>query len=214
MAWYDGATRTVELNARTAISYRSGKPTVTIYRPLIRDPQNTFDPMAVLGTDPAVDDTNATVTWYAVDHVTSYEVSRSSESSGWLSTIAGTVPSVTSTSATIQHDASEQMTLTVTVIPEYVDKNGDTQQLSNLASTATLAIGPVGEDAQAESEPAIDTPPPDCVSDAILNKVRHYYEINQHRVPVTARTGGDLSDANLTPFTATEARVRESTWFV
>ena len=65
------------------------------------------------------------------------------------------------------------MTLTVTVIPEYIDKNGDTQQLSNLASTATLGIGPVGEDAQAESKPAIDTPPPDCVSDALLAKVRH-----------------------------------------
>ncbi len=105
------------------------------------------------------------------------------------------------------------MTLTVTVIPEYVDKNGDTQQLSNLASTATLDIGPVGQDAQAESEPAIDTPPPDCVSDAILNKVRHYYNINKHRALATSRISGDLSDANLTPFTAAEARVRESKWF-
>ena len=117
------------------------------------------------------------------------------------------------TSATIQHDASELRPLTVTVTPECVDKNGDTQQLSNLASTATLDIGPVGQDAQAESEPANVPPPPDCVSDAILNKVGHYYDINQHRVPVTARTGGDLSDANLTPFTAAEARVRESKWF-
>ena len=93
--------------------------------------------------------------------------------------------------------------------PEYVDKDGQTQQLSNLASTATLDIGPVGQDAQAESEPANVTPPPDCVSDAILNKVRHYYDINKHRAPVTARIGGDLSDANLTPFTAAEVKERE-----
>ena len=79
MAWYDGATRTLELNARTAISYRSGKPTVTISRPLIRDPQNTFDPMAVLGTDPAVDDASVSVTWDAVEHSTSYAVSWSVE---------------------------------------------------------------------------------------------------------------------------------------
>ena len=112
------------------------------------------------------------------------------------------------------------MTLTVTVTPEYVDKNGDTQQLSNLAGTATLDIGPVGQDAQAESAQAIATPPPDCVSDTLLNKVRHYYDINKHRAPGYGENWrrvllafGDLSDANLTPFTAADARVQESRWF-
>ena len=168
----------------------------------------------------AVDDASVSVTWDAVEHATSYEVSWSAESSDSVTAIAGTLPSVTSTSSPIQHDASERMTLTVTVTPEYVDKNGDTQQLSNLAGTATLDVGPVGQDAQAESVQAIVTPPPDCVSDTLLNKVRHYYDINKHRAPGYGQNWrrvllafGDLSDANLTPFTATDARVRESRWF-
>ena len=168
----------------------------------------------------AVDDASASVTWDAVVHATSYEVSWSAESSDSLNAVAGTLPSVTGTSATIQHDASEPMTLAVTVTPEYADKNGDTKQLGNLAGTATLDVGPVRQDAQAESEPAIVTPPPDCVSDKLLAKVRHYYDINKHRTPGHGQNWrrvliafGDLSDANLTPFTATEARVRESRWF-
>ena len=176
----------------------------------------------------AVDDASVSVTWDAVEHATSYEVSWSAESSDSLSALAGTLPSVSGTSATIQHDASERMTLTVTVTPEFVDKNGDTQQLSSLAGTATLEVGPVGQDAQVESaqaeqdgsEPAIVTPPPDCVSESLLNKVRHYYDINKHRAPGHGKNWrrvllafGDLSDANLTPFTAAEAKVRESRWF-
>ena len=131
----------------------------------------------------AVDDSSVSVTWDGVEHATSYDVSWSAESSDSLSALAGTLPSVSGTSATIQHDASERMTLTVTVTPEFVDKNGDTQQLSSLAGTATLDVGPVGQDAQAESAPAIVTPPPDCVSESLLNKVRRYYDINKHRAP-------------------------------
>ena len=168
----------------------------------------------------AVDDASVSVTWDAVEHATSYEVSWSAESSDSLTALAGTLPSVSGTSATIQHDASERMTLTVTVTPEYVDKNGDTKQLSNLAGTATLDVGPVGQDAQAESAPAGATPPPDCVSESLLNKVRHYYDINKHRAPGYGQNWrrvllafGDLWDADLTPFTAAEAKVRESRWF-
>ena len=168
----------------------------------------------------AVDDASASVTWDAVEHATSYEVSWSAESSDSQSAIAGTLPSVASTSATIQHDASEPMTLTVTVTPEYVDKHGDTKQLSDLAGTATLDIGPVGQDAQVESAQAMATPPADCISESLLNKVRHYYDINKHRAPGYGQNWrrvllafGDLSDTNLTPFTAAEARVRESRWF-
>ena len=55
MAWYDGTTRTVELSSQTAVWYRSGKPPVTIRWVLIRDPQGTFDPQALLCTDPSAD---------------------------------------------------------------------------------------------------------------------------------------------------------------
>ena len=111
----------------------------------------------------AMDDASVSVTWDAVEHATSYEVSWLAESRVSLNAIAGTLPSVTGTTAAIQHDASVQMTLTVTVRPKYVDKNGDTQQLIYRAGKATLDFGPIGQDAQAESAQAIVTPPPDCV---------------------------------------------------
>ena len=63
------------------------------------------------------------------------------------------------------------MTLTVTVTPEYVDKNGDTQQLASLAGTATLAVGP-GSDALSASAESTDSPAPACVSDALLAEAR------------------------------------------
>ena len=91
-----------------------------------------------------VDATSVSVTWDAVEHATSYEVSWSAESSDSLNASAG-AESVTGTTATIQHDALVPMTLTVTVTPEYIDENGVTKQLDALASTATLAVGPLGQ---------------------------------------------------------------------
>ena len=93
----------------------------------------------------AVDDTSASVTWDAVEHATSYDVSWNAESSDSLNASAGALPGVTGTTATIQHDALVPMTLTVTVTPEYIDENDVTQQLDALASTATLAVGPLGQ---------------------------------------------------------------------
>ena len=90
----------------------------------------------------AVDDASASVAWDAVPDATSYDVSWSAESSDSLSASAGVLPGVIGTSATIQHDAQVAMTLTVTVTPEYIDENGDTQQLESLAATATLEVGP------------------------------------------------------------------------
>ena len=167
----------------------------------------------------AVDATSASVSWDAVEHATSFEVSWSAESSDSLNAIAGTLPSVTGTSATIQHDASEPMTLTVTVTPEHVDNNGDTKQSSNLAGTATLNVGPAEQDPQVATGPATVTPPPDCVSESLLRKVRNYYDMNKRRAPGYGQNWkrvllafGDRSDTNLTPFTAAEARDSESRW--
>ena len=63
--WYDGTTRIVELTSQTAVWYRSGKPPVTIRWVLIRDPQNTFDPQALLCTDPAADPTQI-LEWFVL----------------------------------------------------------------------------------------------------------------------------------------------------
>ncbi len=113
-----------------------------------------------------VDATSASVSWDAVEHATSYDVSWSAESSDSLNAVAG-AESVTGASATIQHDAGELMMLTVTVTPEYVDENGDTVALDSLAGTATLAVGPGGTQS-ADSQTSA------CVSAALLADVREY----------------------------------------
>ena len=65
VAWYDGTTRTVELTSQTAVWYRSGKPPVLIRWVLIRDPQGTFDPQALLCTNPAADPTQI-LEWFVL----------------------------------------------------------------------------------------------------------------------------------------------------
>ena len=65
VAWYDGTTRTVELTSQTAVWYRSGKPPVLIRWVLIRDPQGTFAPQALLCTDPAADP-NQILEWFVL----------------------------------------------------------------------------------------------------------------------------------------------------
>ena len=65
MAWYDGATRTVELTSQTAVWYRSGKPPVPIRWVLIRDPQGSFAPQALLCTDPAQNPTRI-LKWFVL----------------------------------------------------------------------------------------------------------------------------------------------------
>ena len=65
VSWYDGTTRIMELTSQTAVWYRSGKPAVTIRWVLIRDPQGTFDPQALLCTDPAADPTQI-LEWFVL----------------------------------------------------------------------------------------------------------------------------------------------------
>ena len=115
----------------------------------------------------AVDAASASVSWDAVAHATSYEVSW--DGSGAQTAVSG-VESVTGTSATIQHDAQEAMTLTVTVTPEHLDGNGVAQQLDALAATATLAVGPGGDALSADAQ-GTDSQAPSCVSDALLADV-------------------------------------------
>ena len=89
----------------------------------------------------AIDAVSASVTWNAVEHARFYEVSWEAQSSDKQTVIIG-IESVAGTSTTIQHNAQEDMTLTVTVTPEYVDGNGITQRMEAFAATATLEVGP------------------------------------------------------------------------
>ena len=92
----------------------------------------------------AVDATSATVTWDAVEHATSYRVEYAGTASDPANNVQGSVDGHADTTWTFQHDAAEAMTLTVTVTPEYVDGNGDTQRLADLAGTATIDVAPAG----------------------------------------------------------------------
>ncbi len=65
VAWYDGATRTVELTSQTAVWYRSGKPPVLIRWVLIRDPQDAFATQALLCTNPSADPTQI-LEWFVL----------------------------------------------------------------------------------------------------------------------------------------------------
>ena len=128
----------------------------------------------------AVDAASASVTWDAVPHATSYEVAWDAESSE-ETFVSGILPSLTGTTATIQHNAEEPMTLTVMVTPEYVDGNGVTQQLGGLSATATLAVGPGGTQSDSSgdsSEPgsaqSTDSQAAACISDALRADVQDY----------------------------------------
>ena len=52
--WYGGTTRTVELASGTAVWYHSAKPVVPLRWVLIRDPEGSFEPQALLSTDQTV----------------------------------------------------------------------------------------------------------------------------------------------------------------
>ena len=63
-------------------------------------------------------------------------------------------------------------------------------------------------------------PASDCVSDVLLEKVRHYYDVNKHRSPGFGTNWkrvliafGDVEDSQLTAMSAADARTRESRWF-
>ncbi len=76
VAWYDGTTRIVELTSQTAVWCRSGKPAVTIRWVLVRDPDGTFDPQALLCTDPSANPSQI-LQWFVLRwqlEVTPYQV--------------------------------------------------------------------------------------------------------------------------------------------
>ncbi len=104
----------------------------------------------------AVDAASATVTWDAVEHATSYRVAYEGTAGDPANNVQGSVDGHTDTTWTFEHNAGEAMTLTVTVTPEYVDGNGDTQRLADLAGTATIDVAPAAGSTQ-------DTDPQDTV---------------------------------------------------
>ena len=117
-----------------------------------------------------------------------------------------------------------------------VSTSGDTIDEPNGSVTATLSTGTgytVSSSAGSASATVSDnddSPQPaeqqatqevidHCVADSLLSKVRHYYDINKNRSPGYGKNWkrvllafGDVSDSELTAFTAAEAQERESRW--
>ena len=117
-----------------------------------------------------------------------------------------------------------------------VSTSGDTIDEPNGSVTATLSTGTgytVSSSAGSASATVSDDDDPpqpakqqtaqevvdNCVSDSLLSKVRQYYDINKNRSPGYGKNWkrvllafGDVSDSQLTAFTAAEAQERESRW--
>ena len=98
----------------------------------------------------AVDGNTAKATWDAVPHATGYEVEWDALDGNGQSIAGGLHAGVTATTQTIEHQAPGAASLRVTVAPEHVDGNGDTQVLAGLAATAVLDLS-TQSGAQADS---------------------------------------------------------------
>ena len=97
-----------------------------------------------------VDATSASASWDAVAHATGYEVAWDALDGNGQSIAGGLHAGVTGTTQTIEHQAPGAASLRVTVAPEHVDGNGDTQVLSGLAASAVLDLS-TPQSAQADS---------------------------------------------------------------
>jgi hypothetical protein len=65
LPWYGGERIEVELATETAVWYHGGKPPVAIRWVLVRDPQGSFEPQALLATDPTAG-AAAIVGWFVL----------------------------------------------------------------------------------------------------------------------------------------------------
>ena len=164
----------------------------------------------------AVDANNAKVTWDAVEHATSYEVEYETTSTlvDEDNYVHGVALDWTDTEWTFQHDAAEAMTLTVTVTPAYEDGNGDTQALDNLASSATIDVGPSGNGDSIGNGGSTDTTLQQPDYSALRATVRGYAEETQHgdehvnrwKRALAGLGDGDAIAEGYTPMTADEAQ--------
>ncbi len=149
----------------------------------------------------AVDATSATVTWDAVEHATSYRVAYEGTASDPANNVQGSVEGHADTTWTFRHDAAEAMTVTVTVTPEHVDGNGDTQRLADLAGTATIDVAP------AETQDTVGTAV--CETASLKSDIAGYIGEQADGTPHVTRWKrvlATLGDANgYTVMTAAEA---------
>ena len=156
----------------------------------------------------AVDAASATVTWDAVEHATSYRVEYAGTASDPQNNVQGSVDGHTDTTWTFEHNAAEAMTVTVTVTPEYVDGNGDTQRLADLAGTATIDVAPAGSTQDTDTQDPVGTAV--CDTASLKSDIAGYIGEQADGTPHVTRWKRVLStlgDANgHTEMTAAEAQ--------
>ncbi len=91
--------------------------------------------------------------------------------------------------------------------------------VSSSAGSASVTVSDDDDSPQPAEQQATQEVIDNCVADSLLSKVRHYYDINKNRSPGYGKNWkrvllafGDVSDSELTAFTAAEAQERESRW--
>ncbi len=91
--------------------------------------------------------------------------------------------------------------------------------VSSSAGSASATVSDDDDSPQPAEQQATQEVIDNCVADSLLSKVRHYYDINKNRSPGYGKNWkrvllafGDVSDSELTAFTAAEAQERESRW--
>ncbi len=106
-------------------------------------------------------------------------------------------------------------TLTVATTDDSTDEADGT-----VTATVNDGAGYTVATADTASVAVVDNdPPPDCVSDRTLGRARDYYDLNRNRAPGYGKNWrrvliafGDVTDNQLEPFTAAEARQSETRW--
>ena len=97
--------------------------------------------------------------------------------------------------------------------------SGTDYTVSSSAGSASATVSDDDDSPQPAEQLATQEVIANCVADSLLSKVRHYYDINKNRSPGYGKNWkrvllafGDVSDSQLTAFTAAEAQERESRW--
>ncbi|MYI23864.1 MAG: hypothetical protein F4109_00295 [Gammaproteobacteria bacterium] len=172
----------------------------------------------------AVDASSAKAVWDAVAGATGYRVEW--KAADGLNAASGVQDGVTETEFTIAHNTPSATTLTVKVIPEHLDGEGNTQALDALAGTATLALASTPSDSAALQDAALQGPTQAalaaCVSDELMATAERLYESNRSKPPHYAENWFSVLMAfgqrtpsqwtadgrQVTPMTAASARQR------
>ncbi len=139
-----------------------------------------------------VDANSASASWDAVAHATGYEVAWDALDGNGQSIAAGIHAGVTGTTETIEHNAPGAASLKVTVTPEHVDGNGDTQVSADLAATAVLDLS-TPQSAQADSVQATAL---SCDLASVKADVEDYILETQHGSAHVARWKKALAGLN------------------